>query len=89
MGRGERVVLGQHEEAVAPERAGRIDHPQLDADVAGEDRAEREDNERRCHHLGRFMDVRHHLLVGARRAVEGHQDQPPAIEGREQRGDDA
>ena len=78
-------VLGQDQDRVTPEPRHVMADKQLVAEPAREDRADRQHEQRNGHHKRRFMDMRHHLGRGARLAVERHDQQPPAVERRQER----
>ena len=61
-------------------------HERLIQHHPGENRADRQHNQRRQHHGRRFMNVIHGLLVRARRTVERHEQQTPRIKRRHERG---
>ena len=58
------------------------------AQIAGEHRADRQHHQRHQHHPRALVHMLHRLVVGARLAVEGHDQQAPGVErGQEGRED--
>ena len=82
-------ALVPHVDRLAPETGPVVAGEPADGECAGEDRAEREQEQRRQHDRRRFVDMGLDLGRGAALAVEGHDDQPPGIEGRHDRRGDA
>ncbi len=80
------LVVGQDQDRIAPEFLPVMADETVVEGKAGEYRANRQQGQRDQHHHRAFMHMLHHVMVGARRAVEGHEQQAPGIEGREDRG---
>ena len=72
MGVRQRIVARQDLDRIAPEGLQAGAHEIVVAHISREHRAQREHDQWHGHRSGRLMDVRQGLLVGPRRAVEGH-----------------
>src|SRR6266851_8201185 len=71
IGRGD----AEDEDRVAPERGALLADEEIMGDAAGEDGAELQEDQRRQHDHRRFMNMMHDLVAGARRTVEGHDEE--------------
>ena len=82
--RREHVVGGRVEDAAVPEFLPVLaDEPRVQQ-FAGDQRAGGQDQQRHDHHRRAFVHVLQHVMVGARPAVERHDQQPPGVERREE-----
>ena len=82
MPRLDRIVTRQDEQRLTPViRHVMADEERIEDD-AGEGRPEGQRNQRHPHHFRGFMDVMQRLVIGARRPMEGHEQQAPSVKTR-------